>query len=332
MRIYVLEGLRNLPSIDLITLRHGLFQTPIASDILRQVDSLSKCDAALVPHDAYFFNQNKDFVSYLNEISKFKTVVFSDRGDYPKRPKISNSVALRVALEPGERVTGKIIVPYNVESLSFVPLREYRRTPEVSFVGYVPNISIGRVARTLMHSPFHPVKGNGAIARRTVIRQLQHSNLAHSIIPRGSYGAHIHTAIELDSSRSEYIRSIQESDYVLSPRGDANQSARFYEALSAGRIPIVPNTNLTLPVYGTKCATPNLTPYLSTLLFSSPKRLKKIVLSHWATLDSKDSYMQTQISLRKLFTDGLEFNAFFRALFGLSYLDFINRAHLKIYD
>lgn len=45
----------------------------------------------------------------------------------------------------------------------------------------------------------------------------------------------------------EFFENIRDSDFTLAPRGRGNFSIRFYQTLSCGRIPIVPDTDTLLP-------------------------------------------------------------------------------------
>lgn len=49
------------------------------------------------------------------------------------------------------------------------------------------------------------------------------------------------------SIQKTFYDNIQQSDYILCPRGGGNYSIRFYETLAMGRIPIFINTDCTLP-------------------------------------------------------------------------------------
>ena len=48
--------------------------------------------------------------------------------------------------------------------------------------------------------------------------------------------------------RREYVENLRECDIALCVRGDANASQRFYEALSASRIPLFLDTDCVLPL------------------------------------------------------------------------------------
>lgn len=47
--------------------------------------------------------------------------------------------------------------------------------------------------------------------------------------------------------RTEYVRNLVDSDYVLCARGSGNYSYRLYEALCVGRVPIVFDTDVAMP-------------------------------------------------------------------------------------
>lgn len=51
----------------------------------------------------------------------------------------------------------------------------------------------------------------------------------------------------LFARRREYLDNMLQSDYVLSCRGEGNYSYRLYETLSAGRIPVLVDTDCVLP-------------------------------------------------------------------------------------
>lgn len=46
---------------------------------------------------------------------------------------------------------------------------------------------------------------------------------------------------------TEFVKNIQDTYFTLSGRGAGNWSARFYQVLYLGRIPIVVNTDIVLP-------------------------------------------------------------------------------------
>lgn len=69
------------------------------------------------------------------------------------------------------------------------------------------------------------------------------------IITKGSESVYLstHDPEIRQKTRSEYVKNLVESDYLLCCRGSANYSIRLYEILSCGRIPIFINTDCVLP-------------------------------------------------------------------------------------
>jgi hypothetical protein len=60
--------------------------------------------------------------------------------------------------------------------------------------------------------------------------------------------AGIDVDLERNHMRREYVNSVFGCDYALCMRGAGNWSYRFFEALSAGRIPVMIDTDCMLPL------------------------------------------------------------------------------------
>ena len=318
MRIFVAESLGNHTEIELISGKVGLFQEAINQKLFKEAKTLEQCDSILVPHDAFHFNQYPDYLKYLNQLSAKKLLIYSDRGDFPKKPKIVNSVALRVAINPGESTKNKIVVPYNVESLSHLPLRHYAPSPVISFMGFMPHISPRRILQAARQSPLHPIQGNGAIIRRLSHKALVRSGLDYRFVIRDSYGAL--ESQNVHDNRAAYLEILSESDYVSSPRGDANQSARFYETLSAGRIPLIRNSSVHQPnllLSSRKTILPGLT--VPTLV----PNLNKKVMENWLQIGDSKSYRKQQLELREYYAREVSFIPFMRRMFLMDFSDFL---------
>lgn len=90
--------------------------------------------------------------------------------------------------------------------------------------------------------------------RQRVLNQLEeHPAIQTDFVVRQSRYArqHMATPAQTEQHRQrawrEYRENIMNSDYVVCVRGNGNYSFRFYETLSAGRIPIFINTDCQLP-------------------------------------------------------------------------------------
>jgi hypothetical protein len=312
MKVYIADEIANREKIDLLGGPVAVFQSKVNQNILKLEENLNSADAVLIPHDAKAFVDNHEYLHYINALGLKKPVIYSDRGDYPRRPKISNSISLRVALQPGELRRGIIVLPYNVDSLDFLPFREFRDIPRLSFMGLVAKNTLGRKVRTLRTSPLNPTLGNGAATRKKYLSSLRNSSLDIQIVIRNSYGGIKSIEGTHELRRLEFINSVTESDLVVTPRGDTNQSMRFFETLSAGRIPLFPSTKMHLPTL----ADPFPEKYLIASNFKS-RSIERRVYQYWNSLNSETYHVQ-QMEVRKFFAEHLDFNKYITKLFSMS--------------
>jgi hypothetical protein len=128
-----------------------------------------------------------------------------------------------------------------------VDARPWSNRPSVGFMGHVaPNLaSIGYLRHGWQH-------WYGFTLRERVLRTFERSS---EIEPRfvrrsrnlGPPGLGIDVDGERLRMRQEYVQSVFDSDYSLCVRGAGNWSYRFFEALSAGRIPVLIDTDSVLP-------------------------------------------------------------------------------------
>lgn len=322
MKIFIAECLNNVEILDIISQKTSQYQSPISSSIFKEVHLINSSDAILVPHDAYEFAKNKDYLNYLNELSEYKTIIFSDRSDFPIKPLIKNSISLRVAINPRENSRGKIVVPYNIESLSFLNLRKYQEIPSINFTGYMPSImSPRRFFYSLRQSPINPIIGNGALVRNIGINKCKKylNNFTHN--SRSFYFLDSKNRSNRINTRQQYLKSIEENDFIFTPRGDANQSQRFYEAMSAGRLTLIPDSQMKFPypLYTSKFES------FGIQLFNlNSKKLNKLVHDKWNFISTPKNYFDLQNFIRNFYINNLEFNSFMKKIFNFD-LDKIKR-------
>lgn len=234
------------PVVDIFGGASGLFAGKVPS-IRHLVDSRNS-DAYVCPHDLLDIWGEKPYLEYLRTLSREKPLFLFNRGDFPKHFCSPGIISLQTSIESGIRCDRHqtIIVPYNIKlSTPFSP-RPYKGAPIISFMGYVPKMTIGRFARSLWPLPPNLVKRNGAIIRRCGLKQI--SKFEDSIvISRPDYSGSHKAHYANPKLRTSYEDSIMKSDLVFSPRGDGNTSQRFYEALSVGRTPIIPDSEMVFP-------------------------------------------------------------------------------------
>ena len=323
MKVFVADNCESHTIIELVSGKAGTYQSPIKGDLFDEVRSLNQSDVVLIPTDSYHFGKYPEYISYVKDLAKLKLVLYSNRGDFPTNLRLQNTLELRVALNPGESQFNKIVVPYNVEPLDALPVRKFQKEPSISFLGYVPIVSPQRIYKAFRQSPTYPVAGNGAAVRHLMSIKASQSNLDIRFARRKQYGIAKSESTQQDSNRREYLNYMASSDFVLCPRGDANQSARFYETLSAGRIPLVPNSNITYP--SAMQREQNKVTINLPLIFGS---YSKHVSTFWQGISSQNDYDRLQRSIRDLYSKQLEFNAFFHKFFKLSLDELKRQVHM----
>ena len=215
---------------------------------LRITPQLANSDVVLVPYELAYWYKDKSYIIYLNSLSKQKKLIILNTADYiSKIKKIKNAIYLRTFLNPGEHSRDTVIIPYEINPL--INARSFNPKFNISFMGYFPKVFSSRIFYALKNSFRYPVQGNGAIIRKLMARKLRETNLPHTLVVRHSFGGWKRDKSENALKRRwEFLNSVSESRYVICPRGDGNQSLRFYEALSAGRVPILIDTKIKLPL------------------------------------------------------------------------------------
>ena len=84
------------------------------------------------------------------------------------------------------------------------------------------------------------------VRQRTMQAVRKANNLQSQLVERD--GGFFNNSPEIKARyRLEYIKNIQDNAYQLCVRGDENCSYRFYEVMSAGRIPVIIDTSMRLP-------------------------------------------------------------------------------------
>lgn len=215
---------------------------------LRVTTQLVNSDVVLVPYDLSNWYKDKNYIIYLKSLSKKKKLIILNTADYiNKIKKIKNAIYLRTFLNPGEHSQDTIIIPYEISPL--INARSFNPKFNISFMGYFPKVFSFRIFYALKNSFRYPVQGNGAIIRKLMARKLRKTDLPFTLVVRNSFSGWKRDKSENTlNRRSEFLNSVSESRYVICPRGDGNQSLRFYEALSAGRVPILIDTRIKLPL------------------------------------------------------------------------------------
>lgn len=272
------------------------------------VTSEQKADVFLVPHDAYFWTP--DYISHLKAVQAIRPLIFFNRSDVPRRINLWNSWSLqnsKVNFSPLRQV----VIPYSIVPVEGVGLRSISPQPRISFVGYIPKLTLGRLMLSARQG--HP---DFLINNSTIVRTLGTKKILKAfskssyVVLREHYGGAKKLIADPNIFRAQYVKSLLDSDYIFSPRGDANSSQRFFEVLSAGRIPIVPNSNISLP----KTESSEKPTFISVDLLSND--LVHRVTSHWDGLKNRE-YKEIQLFNKRFYETNYNYPMFLYKLFSL---------------
>jgi hypothetical protein len=247
-KIFIGKEVPGFPLIDILTSNYERFSSDanLVSKLNLESDP-ELADAIIIPHDLYYLRKNFKYKCYINNLAKKRPVIVFSSGDYPIFVGTKNITYLQTHFTSRIRKTNIIQIPYNAATLSNLEVAPYNSVPRSSFVGFIPRPTPRRVLYGFKSMPLDPFKSNGSFIRKSMLIKLKKvSNVI--VITRDKFGrAKGYSEEILAKNRVEFIKSIKESHAVWAPRGDANQSVRFYEGLSAGRLCLIPNSNMKIP-------------------------------------------------------------------------------------
>lgn len=276
-------------------------------------------DAWISPHDLFDVWNDYSYIKYLRELAEAKPIFVFNLGDFAKHLCHPNIISLQTSVETGYSCTKHqtIVIPYNVEVKSKFFPRTYSSEPLVSFMGYVPKISPHRIAKSLWPLPPKVFKRNSALIRNFGIHNIKSLSNSNVTIRRQYSGTFkVHKAEPL--LRTFYEESIMNSDFVFCPRGDGNQSQRFYETLSVGRVPIVPDSDIKFP----KVPNYEISQHFLTVRALSFD-LRENVMTFWKDLEP-DTYIQHQLKLLHFYHNYFSQNVYIKTLFSSNFKDLHN--------
>jgi hypothetical protein len=302
------------PIIDLLSKTRQIFQGEIPEIRQFVTSKISKADAILVPHDVRHWDSR--YLEYIEVVSQTKPLLAFNRSDRPLKCQIKNLYLLQVAMPVNRRNPNAVIIPYNISPLQLSP-RTRTAHPIISFVGYVkPNNILSSIHRSI-RSPLNPIKGNGVLIRKRGLKEIE-SRLSHQIIQRNHYGGAKSLISDPNEFRTKFESAIYNSDFTFCPRGDANGSQRFYEVLSAGRVPIVPNSKVQYPkvMYKEKLS-------ISIECSTLASDIVNQAYSFWDSLSVSD-YYDIQQQNANFYKTKLDYRVFMSDLFQNEWTSFVN--------
>lgn len=228
-----------------------------------------EADFFAIPFEYFFVEKyNPDYLTRVYDAAKKtgKKVLLFDYTDYSDRtPKLpSHAILFRVATYKHHKLKNEIIMPYFVEDLGtrYAICPKEKGIPLV--VGYCGQTRflnnfikvkavIKRIAYSLVLYSKHDVQPKthvrGIFWRNIALQALRAGGITSQIIERSFYSLHsFGVSLNQNEIRKDYMENLRECDLALCIRGDANASQRFYETLSASRIPLFLDTDCVLPL------------------------------------------------------------------------------------
>jgi hypothetical protein len=277
---------------------------------LRSTTSLQEASIVVVPHEWYDIINNWEYVNYLNKLSDVLPIVIFNTGDVSPPVNITNSFEIRTFLHPGENPEGKVLIPYPTKRRKF-KLRKWDKVPRIGFMGQIPKISPGSLVSRPNFSFLNPIKSSAYLNRKIGVTRLRNLDrkIETNVVVRPSFSA-IYGNPNLNSQSAEFQAQLFSCDYILCPRGFGNTSIRFYETISAGRTPILIDTDGGLPQLLSGNVWENH--IINVGLFEN---WTKLILKDWENLSVEDNYLKRQLSNLELFDSQLDFEKYMEILF-----------------
>ncbi|MDD5041375.1 MAG: exostosin family protein [Candidatus Peribacteraceae bacterium] len=308
-----------LPNLQEEQSTRQLFQQEAFRDLteplVEVVTDPAQADVHLLPHHYPLVARNTDYLGRCRRTAKRhnKRIVVFWNGDSTGPVALENAVVFRTSQYDSKMRNGEHIMPAYAEDLKGKGLFVRDKTdapPVIGFCGWAQyknaKNAVGSFLQALPHEAYALLTGypqsqsfiKGLWLRRRILSRLSKSTrITPDFVLRSSHSAHAKT-IRLDpaQARKEYVDNLLASDFALCIRGDGNYSLRFYEALSLGRVPILLNTDVRLPLEG-------IVPYSSfvlTIHIADMLRIDEIVADFWSC-QTDQSFLVMQLEARNAF-------------------------------
>ncbi|MBI4120930.1 MAG: exostosin family protein [Parcubacteria group bacterium] len=293
------------------------------------VHNPAEADFFMVPHNYSFAQKERGYIEHFTRLAqehnkKILLFHYSDESEYEKIP---NAQVFCVGQYKYKKQDNEIIMVPQVYGGDILldenfSIRQKSEKPVVSFCGWSEFQSLRQRLRyyqklllcdfrsIVLHDSHANAHKQGVYFRRKAMRTLLNSpRVETSFISRDFYVANKHAkrAMTQEAMRAEYLKNIQESDFVLAPRGDGNFSVRFYEALALGRIPVLVDTESILPLEKEI----KYRDFVVVVPHEDVGRVEEYILDFY-NKHSPEEFAAAQVQARETFKKYLRFDAFLK--------------------
>lgn len=222
-----------------------------ADEMWRRVD-VDEADIVVFPHPYHDASETADAIAK-EAAHRGLPCAFCQPGDKSTPANPPHGLVFRTSIFADKRTPREHAMAAHtddmLEGIGEVSIREKRERPSVGFCG-----NVGHRGLELGYAIIGKSENvTGTRLRRRVMRALSKSKVVETkFIPRDKWwgGALTRNHHDPDAQRrlrEDYVQNMLGTDYMLCVRGAGNFSFRFYEALSAGRIPLLIDTACVLP-------------------------------------------------------------------------------------
>ena len=231
-------------------------------------DDLRKADLVLAPYPhVWFLRHDRALFDECVRTARIAglPLLIDGTGDVEYPIEGENIYVLRYGGYRFIRERGRIQIPLYADDLlercrngRLDIRRKGEGKPVVGFAGWA-TLSPAQFLRTMLKELPMRLQGifdvryractKGVLWRQKAIQILRRSPfVAFHSRSRDSFSGSSKTAVgDMRELREQMVDTILESDYALDVRGDANNSARLFEILSLGRIPVIVDTERNFP-------------------------------------------------------------------------------------
>jgi hypothetical protein len=311
-KIYISKELPGVPKNELFprTSPHPTLPDVNLISKLSLTANIGDADYILVQHAWRNIKNNKEYLSYLKDLSRSTPLLVVNSGDISPKCTLKNTIELRMFLHPWEKIDRKIVLPYPVKEKDFV-IRRWKPNPRISFMGYVPKLGPGSLFGENFQGLTKPIKSSVYINRKVSVAKLSKlsSKFDVQIQKRSAFTAYASNP-DLNLHISQFNTELIKSDYILCPRGSGNSTIRFYESLSSGATPILVDSGGMNPkISSDNFWTDNI---INVKLFEN---WLHYISNDWAFLGKGQNYEYRQIQNNSVFLNDLKFEVFLEKLF-----------------
>lgn len=233
---------------------------------------------------------------------------------------------LRATQYRDARAAGEIIVPPFCEDFGAVANLSPRPfpggRPVVGFCGWAAFAKRRTAIKARLQSLWYALaerltgrswgaRVKGVLLRRAAMDALRRDPGVECrfVVRRTFSGAASTISVDPETARREYVENALGSDFALAPKGDANYSVRFFEALSLGRVPVLVDTETCLP-----CDDVDYDRFVVRVPYRDVARIGAYV-REWLAAAGPAGFAEAQRLARQTFVERLRYDAFFSGLF-----------------